>query len=254
VTAILAYIGCGILAGLFGGYLGLGGGIVIVPFLTLAMGLDIKEAVPVSMAAIVVNSLAASSEYMKKGMVDIEIMVPLALSMVLGMVIGSSALYFIPQNFIRLLLAAVLLYTALSFLRGQEKSSSAAEQNKKTRLVLCCLLAFGGGVLGSLVGVGGGIILIPLMFLVIGLPLSTSRGTSSFIVGFSGAASLGVYFLSGLLNFAVVPGVMLGTVIGGKLGGKLGTLAKPKAVKIVFFLVILWTAYKLGWPVLKELR
>ena len=68
----LESLGCGILAGLFGGYLGLGGGIVIVPFLTLAMGIDIKQAVPVSMAAIVVNSLSASSEYMKKGMVDLE--------------------------------------------------------------------------------------------------------------------------------------------------------------------------------------
>ena len=254
MTALLAYIGCGILAGLFGGYLGLGGGIVIVPFLTLVIGIDIKQAVPVSMAAIVVNSLSASSEYMKKGMVDLEIMVPLALAMVLGMIVGSSALYFVPQQFVRFLLAAVLIYTAVSLLKGQEKPREHIERNKRTRMLLCCALAFLGGIMGGLVGVGGGIILVPLMFLVIGLPLSTARGTSSFIVGFSGAASLGVYFLSGLVNLTVAPAVMLGTVIGGKLGGRLGALAKPKIVKILLFVVLLWVSYKLIMAGLEGLR
>ena len=253
MTAILAYVGCGVLAGLFGGYLGLGGGIIIVPFLTLAMGVDIKQAVPVSMAAIVVNSLSASSEYMKKGMVDVEVMVPLALAMVLGMILGSSALYFVPQQYVRLLLSAVLLYTAVSLLQGQEKPKEHVERNKRSRLLLCCLLAFLGGIMGGLVGVGGGIILIPLMFLLFGLPLSTARGTSSFIVGFSGAASLGVYFLSGLVNLTVAPPVMLGTVIGGKLGGELGALAKPQLVKILLFAVLIWVSYKLASVALREL-
>lgn len=245
MTAILAYIGGGILAGLFGGYLGLGGGIIIVPFLTLAMGLDIKQAVPVSMAAIVVNSLSSSSEYMKKGMVDVEIMAPLSLAMVLGMIVGSSALYFIPQQLVRILLAAVLLYTAVSLLKGQEKPREHVERNKRNRMLLCCALAFFGGIMGGLVGVGGGIILVPLMFLLLGIPLTTARGTSSFIVGFSGAASLGVYFLSGLVNLTVAPAVMLGTVLGGKLGGRLGAVAKPKIVKIIMFIVLLWVSYKL---------
>ncbi len=254
MTTILAYIACGILAGLFGGYLGLGGGIVIVPFLTLAMGIDIKQAVPVSIAAVVVNSLSASSEYMKKGMVDLEIMVPLAIAMVLGMIIGSSALYFVPQQYIRLLLAAVLLYTAVSLLRGQEKPKEHIERNKRNRLLLCCTLALLGGLMGGLVGVGGGIILVPIMFLLIGLPLSTARGTSSFIIGFSGAASLGIYFLSGLVNLTVAPSVMLGTVIGGKLGGKLGAVAKPRLVKILLFVVLLWVSYKLISVAIREIQ
>lgn len=254
MTEVLAYIGCGVLAGLFGGYLGLGGGVVIVPFLTLAMGVDIKQAVPVSMAAIVVNSLSASSEYMKKGLVDIEIMVPLAIAMVLGMIVGSSALYFVPQQYVRLLLAVILVYSAVSLLRGQEKPAHHREQNKRTRLIIGCLLATIGGLMGGLAGVGGGIILIPLMFLLIGLPLSTARGTSSFIVGFSGAASLGVYFLSGLVNLTVAPPVMLGSVIGGKFGGKLGALAKPKIVKILLFIVLLWVSYKLVTTAIREMQ
>ena len=69
------YILCGLTAGLLGGYLGLGGGIVMVPFLTVIAGVDIKTAVPVSVTAIVVNSFSASNEYLKKGMVDMELVV-----------------------------------------------------------------------------------------------------------------------------------------------------------------------------------
>lgn len=250
----LLYIVCGMLAGLLGGYLGVGGGIVIVPFLTLVMGHDIKAAVPVSMAAIVINSLAASSEYMKKGMVDLELMVTLTFAMVLGMVAGSTLLTIVPSAYVKVLLAGVLVYTAISLLTGQEKSAIQIAENKKARILYCAFLAFLGGILAGLVGIGGGVIVIPLMFLVIGIPLATARGTSSFIVGFSGAASLAVYFLNGLLNLLVVPGVLLGTIIGGKVGGRLGTVAKPKAVKLLFFALLCYTAFRLAYGAWGELR
>lgn len=242
---VALYILCGILAGLLGGYLGVGGGIVIVPFLTLVMGLDIKTAIPVSMAAIVINSLAASSEYMKKGMVDIELMISLTFSMVIGMIVGSTLLTIVSASYVKFLLAAVLVYTAVSLVRGQERSQSQIDSNKRDKLVLCALLALAGGIIAGLVGIGGGVIVIPLMFLVIGVPLSVARGTSSFIVGFSGAASLAVYFLNGLVSMAVVPGVMLGTILGGKLGGRLGTLAKPTSVKLLFVALLVYTALRL---------
>ena len=250
---ILLYILCGILAGLLGGYLGVGGGIVIVPFLTLAMGLDIKLAIPVSMAAIVVNFLASSSEYMKKGMVDLELMVVLTFAMVLGMLIGSSLLTVIEAGYIKLLLAGFMLYTAVTLMRGQEKAPHVVAANKKSRLRLCAVLAFVGGILAGLVGVGGGLIVIPLMFLIIGVPLATARGTSSFIVGFSGAASLAVYFINGLVSLAVAPSVILGTIIGGKLGGRMGTLAKPTAVKIIFFLLLTYVAIRLIYGAWSEM-
>lgn len=250
---IALLIFCGILAGLVGGYLGVGGGIVIVPFLTLVIGLDIKTAVPVAMAAIVINSLASSSEYLKKGMVDLELMVMLTCAMVCGMIIGSTLLTIVPAAYVELLLAAVLVYTAVSLLKGKEKPAAEVRENKRSRMGLCVVLASLGGILAGLVGIGGGVIVIPLMFLLFGLPLATARGTSSFIVGFSGAASLVVYFINGLVSLTVAPAVILGTVIGGKLGGRLGTVAKPTAVKVVFFLLLLYVATKLALGAWREL-
>ncbi len=251
--AVLAYIFCGLLAGLLGGYLGLGGGIVIVPFLTLVMGLNVKAAVPISMAAIVINSLASSSEYMKRGMVDLELMVSLTLSMVIGMVCGSMLLNIVTPAYVKILLAVVLLYAAYNFVRNPESGAGASKLTPRNML-WCAILALFGGTLAGLVGVGGGVIVIPLMYLMLGVPLNKARGTSSFIVGFAGAASLAVYFLSGIVNLAVLPPVMLGTIIGGKVGGKLGALAKPLAVKVVFTIVILYVSARLAIGAVGELR
>lgn len=253
--AILAYISCGLLAGIMGGYLGVGGGIIIVPFLTLVMGLDIKAAVPVSAAAIVVNSLASSSEYLRKNMVDLELMVLLTIAMVLGTIIGSTLLTVLSATYIKFALAGVLLYTAVTFLRAKEPTGSTGTlDHRNRRLWLCGLLSFLGGILAGLVGIGGGVIAVPLMFLVLGVPLGLARGTSSFIVGFAGAASVSVYFINGLVDLSVAPAVMLGTVLGGKLGGSLGALAKPKVVRLLFFILLIYVAIRLAYNAWGELR
>ncbi len=73
------------------------------------------------------------------------------------------------------------------------------------------------------------------------------------MIGFSAAASSTVYFLNDSINFSVVAPVILGIIIGGKLGGFLGTLAKPMVVKVMFFIVMLYLAFRLGYDPLMEL-
>jgi uncharacterized membrane protein YfcA len=254
MSTILAYILCGAIAGVLGGYLGLGGGIVIVPFLTLIMGLDIKTAVPVSMAAIVVNSLASSSEYLKKDLVDLRLVVLLGICMIVGTAVGSSLLSIIPSDQIKLLFCVVLVYTGISLLKKNTSSDpSVTSDGYNRRLISVGILTGLGGIVAGLVGVGGGVIIIPLMFLVLGVPLSIARGTSSFIVGFAGATSVAVYLTNGLVSLAVVSPVMLGTILGGRLGGSLGALAKPKVVRIAFFVLLLYVAIRTGYGALKDL-
>lgn len=250
----LLYILCGLSAGLLGGYLGLGGGIVMVPFLTAVLGIDIKQAVPVSVTAIVVNSFSSSNEYLKKGMVDIELVVMLAVFMVIGNISGSLLSDYIPAHYTQLLLTVLLVYTALSMLKSKkagEKLSFSVNRNKY--LFITTFLALITGTLAGLVGIGGGVILVPVMYLIIGLPLTTARGTSALMIGFSSAAACLVYFLKGQIDFEIVSGVIAGIIIGGKLGGYLGTMAKPLVVKIMFLIIMLYLAFKLSYQPLMEL-
>lgn len=246
------YMLCGLTAGLLGGYLGLGGGVIMVPFLTIAAGLDIKTAVPVSVTATVVTSIASSNEYLKKGMVDIELSLILALFMVIGTITGSSLSPYIPSRYIQLVLTVVIIYTAVSLFK---KNNQSLELNidRNKNIVLSAFIAIFTGILSGLTGIGGGVIIVPVLYLLIGLPLSTSRGTSSLMIGFSAAAASTVYLLNNQIDFQVLIGVILGIIIGGKIGGKLGTVAKPKIVKIIFFFVLLYVALKLGYEPLMEI-
>lgn len=251
---IFLYILCGLTAGLLGGYLGLGGGIIMVPFLTIAAGLDIKTAVPISVTATVVTSLASSNEYLKKGMVDLELSIILALFMVIGAITGSSLSPYIPSHYIQLTLTIVVLYTAVSLLKDKNNNQKPGfVLNRNKNIVLSAVIAIFTGILSGLVGIGGGVIIVPVLYLLIGLPLSTSRGTSSLMIGFSAAAASTVYLLSGQIDFQIATGVILGIIVGGKIGGKLGTIAKPKIVKIIFFIVLLYVAAKLGYESLLEI-
>lgn len=244
---ILLYISCGLSAGLLGGYLGLGGGIIMVPFLTVVTGLDIKAAVPVSVAAIVVNSLASSNEYLKKGMVDLELMILLATFTIIGNAGGSMLSGYISADAISYVLTVFVLYAAISLLKGRkEKPRLSFSDNRKKYLFVCILISLLTGIIAALIGVGGGVILVPTLYLIIGVPLSTARGTSSMLIGFSSAAAAAVYLLSGSIDYEIASAVIVGIIIGGKIGGRLGALAQPKAVKIVFTLVMFYLAYKLS--------
>ena len=247
IPELILYILCGLTAGLLGGYLGLGGGIVMVPFLTVVIGIDIKAAVPVSVSAIVVNSFSSSNEYLKKGMVDLELVIILSIFTVVGNIIGSNFASVVPADITRIILTVILVYTAFSLLKNKKPSDKMTFLDSRFKhLSACCGISLFTGIIAALVGIGGGVILVPVLYLVIGLPLTTSRGTSSLMIGFSAAAAAAVYLLKGEIDFKIASGVIMGIILGGKLGGYLGTMAKPLVVKILFFIIMLYLAFKLS--------
>ncbi|RME24062.1 MAG: sulfite exporter TauE/SafE family protein, partial [Candidatus Zixiibacteriota bacterium] len=167
---LVADLLCGFAGGALGGYLGLGGGIILVPALTLLAGVPITAAVPVSLSAIVVNSIAASNEYLKKGMVDFELVVILSFFMVSGNIFGSTLNTLIPSQVIRIIFAVVMVYSAFSFLRGRQPTARLRFQDKRaTHLFAASALTLGAGMLAGLLGIGGGVIIVPLLYLFLGV-------------------------------------------------------------------------------------
>jgi uncharacterized membrane protein YfcA len=251
---LLMYIGCGLVAGVLGGYLGLGGGIVIVPYLVVLAGQDIKAAVPVSLAAITVNSLSSSTEYLKKRMVDLDLVVTLATFLTVGNVCGSLMISAIPRDPLQLLFTAVLIYGAVAFLLSRKpKALGEAGASSRRITTLAIVVSSVAGLLGGLVGVGGGVILVPALYLLMGIPLTTARGTATFMMGFSTAASTVVLMVDREIDYAIAGPVILGTIVGGKIGGLMGTVAKPVTVRVILFVVLIYMAIRLGWEPLARL-
>ncbi len=234
--------------------MGLGGGIIMVPFMTIFLGMDIKEAVPISMIAIAVGTLSTSTAYLKKSMVDNEMTVIIAIFMVMGSVTGSLLSAFIPSAMLKLLLSVVVLYAGTMMLIRKENSRPAIHKGHgRIYFILAAIISFVTGVFASLVGLGGGIFIIPILYLLFGLSIDTARGTSALTIGFAAAAAAIVYFFKGQLDPQAAAPVILGVAAGGPLGGHLGTGAKPMVVKIIFFSIMLYIAYKLGLEGLKDL-
>ena len=251
---IVDFIFCGFVAGLFGGYLGLGGGELIIPLLTVAFGLDIKIAVPISVTAILVNSFSSSIEYLKKGMVDIEVVVLLSIFTVMGAAFGSTISNILSENFIRICFTVILIYASFSFIirRSDEKNNRLIDKKRKN-MGLAYFLSFMIGTVSAIVGVGGGVLLLPLIYLIVKLPLSTARGTSTLIICFSSTAAAAIYFLQDRILLSAAAPVIFGILIGGKIGGFLGTFAKPTFVRILFFIVMLYLSYRMVTIIIGDL-
>lgn len=250
----LIYLGCGLLAGTLAGYLGLGGGIIMIPYLTLVAGLDIKTAVPISVTAIAANSVAVSSEFLKQGLVDPGMAVKLAAVVMLGFITGSMLIDLVPSNTLKLVFAVLLLYTAYNLLfRNNRRKQSQTNQTDPARPItpVTLLITFFTGTLAAMLGLGGGVIMVPVLFLMGHLSLAKARGTWAFTYGFAAVSALVIFLIHGQLRLEIVAPVVTGILIGGKIGGRFGTAAKPTPVRILFIVAIIYSAIKLGWPVAK---
>ena len=226
----------------------------MVPFMAIVLGMDIRDAAPISMAAIIVGSMSASTPYLKKNLIDNELVVVLGVFMTIGGVAGSILSGYIPSNIIQLIFSVLVVYAALMlFKKKNEYEHKWHADNKTLYYFMAATVALFTGTVAATLGVGGGIFFIPALYLLFGKDLKVARGTSAMVIGFSATAATAVYLGLGRLDAAAAMPVILGVVIGGMIGGKLGTLAKPLAVKIVFLIVMLFTAYKLLSSALESL-
>lgn len=234
--------------------MGLGGGVIMVPLMTIAMGLDMKEAVPISMISIVVGTISASRSYLRKSMVDEELAIILAIFMVIGSVTGSLISTMVPSGALQIMFSVVTVYAGIMMLRKKDDEENPIDhKNQKSHLILAAVIALFTGVFASLVGVGGGIFIIPILYLLFGKSIGVSRGTSTLTIGFSASAAAIVYFFKGMLEPSSAAPVILGIAIGGTIGGRLGAVARPVVVKIIFFIIMLYIAYKLGYRGIENL-
>jgi uncharacterized membrane protein YfcA len=187
-------------------------------------------------------------------MVDLELAIIVSIFMVMGNITGSTLSVLISEHAMQLILMVLLVYTAFSLLRGRPpKRQLVFADNRQRYMGLVVALAFLIGGVASLVGVGGGVLLMPLLYLVVGCPLSTARGTSALIIVFSSTAAATVYLLHDAINLSIMVPVVFGILIGGRIGGLLGTIAKPVVIRVLFFLVMMYLAWRFAADSIREM-
>lgn len=246
------------LAGLIGALLGLGGGIIIVPTLTLFFGVDIRYAIPASLCATIATSLSASYHNLKSDFVNIRLASLLEMSTVWGAITGFMISYFVSEVYLFytfgffLILSSVLMFLKKTDSMDAE-SDTFAEKLQLTsdhpvqNIYLGSVVMYGAGILSALLGVGGGILKTLAMDIIMKVPIKVSSATSNFMIGVTAAASTGGYFIKG----DIIPELVTPIIFGVTLGSFLGSIILKKISNIllrkIFVFILLIIAFQMFW-------
>jgi uncharacterized membrane protein YfcA len=253
-------------AGFLGSLTGLGGGIIVVPMLTILFGVDIHYAAGASLISVIATSSGAASAYVKEGYSNIRIGMFLEIATTIGAIIGASLAGIIPANIIYIIFALVLIYSVINSLISKGNIELATTDCKYSRLfklkgtyptsnglqeyaVQNVPLGFGvssfAGIISGLLGIGGGVIKVLAMDRVMKIPFKVSATTSNFMIGVTAAASAGIYLKNGYINAAVVMPVMLGVLAGAFIGAKIIHLTSSKLLRIIFTIIMIIMAFEM---------
>jgi len=270
----------GAAAGIFGSLLGLGGGILIVPLLTLGFGRPLREAVAVSLVCVIVTSSAASGAYLRGRVANLRLGTVLALFTTAGALVGGLLAFVIPEQSLAGLFALLLVYVALSMGRAGLKASRRATAvaapvdagdagstatatgsegpesesagrldgpgYRVGRLVPASFASLGAGVIAALLGVGGGIINVPTMNLMMGVPLHVATATSNLMIGVTAVASAIIYLLRGGLDPYLAGPTAIGVFVGASVGARVARRVDVRVLRILFVVVLTWTAFQMA--------
>jgi len=256
---VLVWIGSAV-AGLLGSLTGLGGGVVLVPLLTLFFKVDIRYAVGASLVSVIATSSGAAAAYVKEGISNIRIGMFLEIATTLGAVLGAFLAAKVSTAAIAIIFGAVLLYSAyLSAqtrvrltsddipdplatrlrLNGSFPTPEGLRQYYVRRVPAGFSLMFGAGALSGLLGIGSGAVKVLALDQAMRIPFKVSTTTSNFMIGVTAAASAGVYLSRGYIDPGLSMPVMLGVLAGSLLGTRILFQAETKWLRLVFSTIIL---------------
>ncbi len=257
----------GIFIGLLGSALGVGGGIFLVPFLVLALKIPIHQAVAASLVAIVATSSAVASVNVERGLANIRLGITLEVTTALGSIAGALIASHIPGATVQLLFALMLFpVSVLMFLKGRsalkkipaqaagassfdsvffDPAAGSHTHYRVRNMKPASLISFFAGSLSGLLGIGGGVVQVPVMNLLCGVPMKAAAATSNFIIGVSAAASAYIYFRQGLIPLALTSVIVVGVLLGSFLGIYALYKARSEKLQMVFSAFTLLVAVKM---------
>jgi uncharacterized protein len=253
-------VGAGsLVAGFLGALTGLGGGVVLVPMLTLLLGVDVRYAIGASLVSVIATSSGAAAAYVREGISNIRVGMFLEIATTLGALAGAILATHISSSAISIVFGLVLIASAfLSWnrparnqrdtkpdplatklrLNGSFPEGNGFRNYNVQRVPLGWGLMFGAGTLSGLLGIGSGAMKVLAMDQAMKIPFKVSTTTSNFMIGVTAAASAGIYLSRGYIDPGLSMPVMLGVLGGSLLGTRVLVKADPKWLRRVFSLVI----------------
>jgi len=271
---VAALLGSSVCAGFLGALLGVGGGMIIVPFMVLMFHLPMKIAVATSIVSVIATSNAGGSKYVDQRITNLRLAMFLEIATTLGALSGSVLALYLRDWIMLLIFAALLMYMAYaSFstrnLDDQRIASGEFAKARQDRLshwlnlrgsyrdqaanttveyvvngsLLGASISYLAGVASGLLGVGGGVVKVSAMNCYMNVPMKVAVGTSKLMIGVTAAVGSILFFMAGRIHFAVVAPVAIGTTAGATIGTMVMNRLRSALLKWVFTVVMAYLAY-----------
>jgi uncharacterized membrane protein YfcA len=249
-------------AGLIGALAGLGGGILIVPLLTIGFGLDIRFAIGVSIISVIATSSGAAAAYVRDHLTNVRVGMFLEVGTTLGAVTGAFLAGHLNSQILFTLFGLVLLLSVVPTVRklGEETPRSVTDDRiarqlrlasaypdqalgrdvtyQVTRVPFGLVMMYAAGVTSGLLGIGSGVLKVLAMDTAMRLPIKVSTATSNFMIGVTAAASAGIYLWRGDVVPTVAAPVALGVLVGATLGARLLLHFQNTTIRLIFLAVL----------------
>jgi uncharacterized membrane protein YfcA len=252
---------CSVFAGAVGSLLGIGGGMIVTPVLTLLLGIDIRLAIGSSVLSVIATSSGAAAAYVRDHMTNLRVSMLLEIGTTSGAVTGAFIAGLVSTRWLFLIFGLILAYSAMRMLqhhhavrkpappsaladrlRLHDHYYDEAEKREISYRVARPKLGLGlmyiAGIVSGLLGIGSGALKVPAMDLAMRLPIKVSTASSNFMMGVTAAASAGVYFARGDMHPLIAGPVAAGVMVGATLGSRLLGRIHSRWIRVAFVLLL----------------
>ncbi len=255
---ILLFLITGFVAGAFGGFLGLGGAIILVPALTLGFGLPVHMAIAVSLVSNIFVSATSAIGYGRKGLIHRRTVLIMNAGSIAGIAIGTIIATRSPGDLIKVLFGLFLLFliteavmrvAARIIKRTPQQSERSVAEPERINVPGFAMVGFFMGILGAMLGLGGGTLAVPAQNVLFKIPLKNAIANSLATIVVSASIGAVLYFLLGsghlfsasdalIVAAAIVPG----SITGAYLATKIAHRVRTSDIKFIFYVVLLYVA------------
>ena len=268
IETVILMIVIGVLAGIGGAVLGLGGGIIVTPVLTLFFHLDIKYAIGASIVVVIATSSGSTIAYLKDEVLNLRVAMFLEIATTIGALSGALLTGVLEPKYLYILFGLLLLFSAFNMVKkllNKNKSNLSTKDDKlaeKLRLNSSYYdkaekkqidykvenipgglsVMFGAGLASGLLGIGSGAFKVIAMDTFMKMPLKPSSATSNLMMGVTAAASATVYFFNGSILPQVAVPLALGILVGATVGSRVMQVLPARWIRIIFVPIMFYIA------------
>lgn len=244
---VIILIIIGFITGFLSGLLGIGGGFIIVPLLTILFGIPIKVAIGTSSAYITITSIVGSYKHIKNGFVNFKIVFAIGISAIISAQIGAMLCIKTPKDIVQILFGAILILIGVYMLIKERYKFSMKFQGEKffVSIPIAFLIGIVVGLFSGFFGIGGAIILIPLMLYIMKLQPHLVIGCSLMISMLSAFSGTITYLANNFVDVYLLVALVSGSIFSAYIGASMSSKIKQKKLKEIFAILIIIIGFKM---------